>query len=80
MLQTFPLSGVALQYASWSFVAHRYFCVKLPVQNAFNFATDYLLPPAVRETREARKVIFVLGNSNDMQINYQKVSLLKRKH
>lgn len=54
--------------------------MKLPVQNAFIFATDYFLAPALGKTRETNKVIFVLENSNEMRRDYQKISLLKSKH
>lgn len=75
----FPSSHVG-QYASQSFVTHRYFCTKPPAHQVFIFTTNNFLPPAVGEIREARKVIFVLDNSKEMHTEYQKVSLLKSKH
>lgn len=79
MLQMVPSACVG-KYASWSFVTHKHVRVKLPVKNAFIFATDYFLSPALGKTRETSEVIFVLENSNEMRRNYQKISLLKSKH
>lgn len=55
------------KYGSWSFVTHRCSCTGT---NAFVTATDFL-PPA------GELVIFVLGNSDEMKIDYQKVSLVR---
>ena len=47
---------------------------------AFIFTTNNFLPPAVGEAREAREVIFVLGNSKERHVEYHKISLLTSKH